>query len=371
MAEHQPHLPPHRQPRGIPAGGQFAAAARAEARVTLCADPADWNGPDRPDLTTWTPGEVDTELARLYGEIALLDTRRTSEEDFVDREIARYEFNRGFSGTVSRSEREETLARWAEERSNGTLSIRARQTLEHWDRAQRYADQADSLRAQMQPYNEEFERRGGWTRAFLVTNAGGHVHKDMNCSTCFPTTRYHWVTEMSGRDETEIVDAAGERACTVCYPSAPADTLTKPTGLHTPEEQQKAKDRETRTAAKAAREAQRIAKGLTPDGSPFQVTFVQKDAPGHDYDPATGQHVWSRRDRERTETFKTEQAATQWLVSNLVDYRGSRDEPLPDGLAGAHEQILNAIMAKHGQTREQVEAMIEKKVAAKIKRENR
>lgn len=43
----------------------------------------------------------------------------------------------------------------------------------------------------------------------------------MSCSTCFPTTQFGWVTEFSGKDEAEIVAAAGEGACTVCYPSAP------------------------------------------------------------------------------------------------------------------------------------------------------
>jgi hypothetical protein len=30
---------------------------------------------------------------------------------------------------------------------------------------------------------EEFERRGGWTRYWPVSNAGGHVHSSIGCAT--------------------------------------------------------------------------------------------------------------------------------------------------------------------------------------------
>jgi hypothetical protein len=42
-----------------------------------------------------------------------------------------------------------------------------------------------------------------------------------SCSTCHPTTRFAWLTELSGKNEDEIIDYAGYKACTVCYPKAP------------------------------------------------------------------------------------------------------------------------------------------------------
>jgi len=69
----------------------------------------------------------------------------------------------------------------------------------------------------------------GWTRAFLVTNSNGHVHSSMNCSTCNrngKATTFAWVTDFSDHDEAQIVAAAGWRACTVCYPTAPVVGMT-------------------------------------------------------------------------------------------------------------------------------------------------
>ena len=92
-------------------------------------------------------------------------------------------------------------------------------------KSEEHAAKAAELAEEMAPLEDEFRRRGGWTRAFLVSNTSGHVHKNMHCGTCFPSTQYAWMTEFSGMDEAEIVDAAGERACTVCYPTAPVEVL--------------------------------------------------------------------------------------------------------------------------------------------------
>lgn len=63
----------------------------------------------------------------------------------------------------------------------------------------------------------------GWSRFFLVTNVGGHIHRDMSCSTCFPTTQYAWLHELSGLTEAEAVAEYGEILCSVCFPSAPVE----------------------------------------------------------------------------------------------------------------------------------------------------
>jgi hypothetical protein len=63
----------------------------------------------------------------------------------------------------------------------------------------------------------------GWSRFFLVTSSAGHVHSSMHCSTCYPTTTYGWMPELSGKTEAEAVDELGPTLCTVCFPSAPVD----------------------------------------------------------------------------------------------------------------------------------------------------
>jgi len=59
----------------------------------------------------------------------------------------------------------------------------------------------------------------GWKRYFIVQ--GGHIHRGRSCESCYPTTRYGWLADMSGCDETKMVAAYGETACTVCFPDAP------------------------------------------------------------------------------------------------------------------------------------------------------
>ncbi len=103
--------------------------------------------------------------------------------------------------------------------------------------------------------NEVYVERGGWQRAFLVNNTGGHVHRSTRCSTCFTTTQFQWLTDESGKDEAAIVEAAGELACTVCYPSAPVEVLSRPGTIRRAdqiEREQRAAERATRNAEKAA-----------------------------------------------------------------------------------------------------------------------
>jgi len=145
---------------------------------------------------------------------------------------------------------------------------------------------------EMAPYQEEFSRRGGWTRAFLVVTSGtGHVHSSQRCHTCYPTTQFHWVTAYSGHDEAEIVEDAGERACTICYPTAPAYVLNRPTKMFT-------KDEEAKKAARAEREAKKAAA--------LAASII---------DPVTGKVL-----------FKTERGATNEIASELNSYLRYEDE---------------------------------------------
>ncbi|ANA85581.1 hypothetical protein BH760_gp77 [Gordonia phage Splinter] len=127
----------------------------------------------------------------------------------------------------------------------------------HAKRAQLRAE-LDRVDAAIESRDGEFAERGGWSRAFLVTNNGGHVHKSTRCGTCYLTTTFLWLTDMSGMDEAAIVDEAGERACTSCYPDAPVDVLKRASRIRTAED-------DARDAARAERDqkrAERAAKVL-------------------------------------------------------------------------------------------------------------
>ena len=119
------------------------------------------------------------------------------------------------------------------------------------------------------PYETRYEAEK-WHRYFIVQNNNGHVHRNRECSTCFPTTVYAWLPELSGCDEAAMVAEYGELACTVCFPDAPA---AKGYGDGTSAlARYSAAERAERDRAKAEREAAKTAKAITnPDGTPLRT----------------------------------------------------------------------------------------------------
>jgi hypothetical protein len=202
------------------------------------------------NITTATPVEIDTAIAAIYAEAAPLATRVDMAQKDVDHYTARLG-QRGYAYI----------------------------TQADVDRAEvRLANAEDALAlvlAQTAPYDEEFTARGGWTRAWLVLNSNGHVHSSRACSSCNYRTSFGWLPQVSGQDEAEIVAAAGEGACTICYPSAPVDTLSRPRTLLHATEVEAAAARAAKAAKKAEADAKKAAKALEIDLRPLGVdSFV-------------------------------------------------------------------------------------------------
>ena len=74
----------------------------------------------------------------------------------------------------------------------------------------------------------------GWNRYYAVP--GGHIHSDMNCSTCnrvnsqtgqWTRTTFAWITDLSGLTADDVIAAYGPTLCTVCFPNAPVETTGK------------------------------------------------------------------------------------------------------------------------------------------------
>lgn len=133
------------------------------------------------------PREIDTKLSEIYeprsGAIAAIGgAMRRLEQAHVKRNPAR------------RAELEKTI-------ENAKAAITA-------------------LDAKAEPF-EAIYRANPWTRFFLVP--GGHLHNSQRCASFRWNTSVYWLPEYSGKTEAEIVALAGERACTICYPSAPVD----------------------------------------------------------------------------------------------------------------------------------------------------
>lgn len=322
------------------------------------------------DLATATPDAIDTVWERLDANafFAGLKVMQAAEglhhaiddkRDYINR--------RGYvwrSTTAEALEKAKALAASTEAKPWDVRD--AEKAVEKYEEAVAARQAADAL---MDPFRAEWDRRGGWTRAFIV--AGGHVHSSRNCSTCNregKPTAFGWLPMLSGHDEAEIVEKAGARACTTCYPTAPVDSLGRPSVLFHADEVAAEKARAEREQAKADRLAKKIAKALTPDGSEFRVEFpsggwvtVGTDENGN------RKQVWKATARISSERFATEAAAVQWLVRETVWGRNREDDLALK--ADAFASIKSAIAEKHGMTADEVDAMIAKKVADKIKRD--
>ena len=263
------------------------------------------------DPTTATPSEIDAELARLDIEhskaqktlLALRKRRRTWLDDGM---------------TASAAELEPLI----EQALQGVAECEAA----------------------AQPLNAEFDRRGGWTRAWLVLNTGGHVHRTTACRTCFVTTQFAWLTQLSGHDEAEIVDLAGKAACTECYPSAPVEIRNRPSRIKTPEQL-------AREAEKAERAKAKAAKAITaPDGTPL----------------ITKQYGQIETEFTARRSYIDALSIARLLAKRNVAFHR-------ESIAEHHEDarlILAALAAKHGRTEDDLRAELAPKVEAKWKRDH-
>lgn len=256
------------------------------------------------DIATATPAQIDTRLADLVEAHAIASDRAD---------------------------------RYAKLAAKATFSRESYQ-----EDADEYAAIAAGLEPEISALSAEFIFRGGWTRAFLaVTNgSGGHVHRTRQCSTCNNgqyATSFAWVTEFSGHDEDEIVAAAGERACTVCYPSAPVEVLNRPTSIFTADEKRKAEEKAAREAKKAAAAAATIT------------------------DPVTGEVI-----------YKTERAALNAAGAALDSFYWYGGHPDDAKWQATVAQVVAALAARNGTDaaalRADLEAKAQKKFAAKVRK---
>jgi hypothetical protein len=146
-------------------------------------------GERRPRRPDWTEGEWPTTLSE-----AVNAARTLAGKARHDRDYDKY-----------------TQETWA--------AIKAEERLAAYDED---VIHAHGLRAQSQPLEAEYEAVR-WSRFFLVVNANGHIHRNMHCSTTFPTTLWAWLPDLSGLTEADAVQAEGTRLCSVCFPSAPVE----------------------------------------------------------------------------------------------------------------------------------------------------
>jgi hypothetical protein len=299
-------------------------------------------------LSKQEPVEVDTSLAALYGQIYMA-------EDSRDRaKLHEAEYRRMADDEDKRAERFNRASGYSKE---------YRERADHYRTEVEQAQGViDGLYKEADVYEGEFRRRGGWTRAFLVAGPNGHVHRSMNCSTCNrdgKSTRFAWLPEYSGQAEAGIVEDAGERACTTCYPSAPVNVLARPTKIYSEEERRTIAERDKK---RAEQEAKRNAKDAA------KVTDENGEVVRYHQGSTTGRY-WQEMNTERTASM----ALVELSVDRLVAVRRpefARHDAERIAIDNAdYENIVNALARKRGITREELEAEIGKKAEAKYKKD--
>lgn len=215
------------------------------------------------------------------------------------------------------------------------------------ERAQQdYEVAVANYKAKVAEVNAMEKQYEGWSRAFLVQNSNGHVHRSMRCHSCYASTVFIWLPELSGSDEDGIIKAAGEKACSVCYPDAPSEYLARKCELEDPAV---VKAREERAIAKAERDAKAKEKGISnPDGSPLKV------------------QAWRYK-----EHIKAERSAQIYAVDNQFWMDEFDEKPREHQLEerayreANQEIVLVALAFKRGVEVEVVKAEIAVKVAKK------
>jgi hypothetical protein len=270
------------------------------------------------NITTASPAEIDTEIHRLDVERIRVGMRLVS----LKRDLSEAE--------------NQALGFGANRRVRSVAELRA-EISELGREALRLGDQ-------LEPLHQQWIARGGWTRWYLVPD--GHLHYDISGERCsrIPTTDHYWMTEHSGRSAAEMIELAGDRVCTTCFPDAPVAPRPATARFMTPSEAERAAYREAQTRKRAAAKAAQI---LTPDGAELRA--------------ANGVHG---------DLIKTEVAARRRALQDASDiaFYGT-GHPSFDEWRETVDRMIAALAHRTGMDEGTLRAEINGKVAKKAKRE--
>ena len=98
-----------------------------------------------------------------------------------------------------------------------------RNTLDSFYKYKKSASEASAI---VDAMNDEFDKRGGWTRFYLVASSNGHIHSSTACHTCNKgknPTQFALVPSLSGTSVEDAVAKLGHALCSVCFPEAPVE----------------------------------------------------------------------------------------------------------------------------------------------------
>lgn len=194
-------------------------------------------------LENCTPVEIDTVLSELWGK-----------QQTAQHRIERLQQTKA-----------DILADGNNARRTGWATRTARDGVRLCDDLATAIEDLAVLKAESLPYENEYVRRGGWSRYFLVQNDNGHIHSSMTCSTCNregQLTRFGWMIELSGTAAEDLTAEVGPNACTVCFPWA--ETIRQEADATARRERAALKEMNRQAKEDLAKE-----KGITtPEGQP-------------------------------------------------------------------------------------------------------
>lgn len=184
------------------------------------------------NLSTATPREIDSELARLSGVYAQLDQARTNKAETAHRLNGERAVYKGRQRVYTKP-LDETLNELALKLADEKIvKHEIDNAVECINRISDLDNQMNAVRADIQAIDAEYVRRP-WSR--FVSVEDGHVHGGARCAkgTIRVTTKIGWHPELSGKTEAEAVELLGPMLCTHCFPTAPVEyTVGKPKADH-------------------------------------------------------------------------------------------------------------------------------------------
>ena len=164
------------------------------------------------------PVAHDTELDRLFGELdKARQTARYARESLLRHADAKFYYRgRRRVTDMTTDEAFEIVAAKAQE----AQTYRGEEAAEAIEKHENAQLAIGSLVNQVEEHEEHYT---GWSRFFLVTSSQGHIHRSMNCRTCYPSTTYGFLPHLSGKTEAEAVAQCGPNLCSDCFKSAPIE----------------------------------------------------------------------------------------------------------------------------------------------------
>lgn len=295
------------------------------------------------DAQNDSPADFDKVYAEVSNRLADADFRRGRAYTMIQHRFNKKRYNPETRKTEFIENGGKVLA---DVRQNIKLNPTERDLVETWEKAERESTENVILKTKIE---RAFNKRGGWNRAYLVPD--GHLHKDMNCSTCNKgetPTKFQFMTDYSGKKENEIVGAAGYRACTTCYPTAPVgDERSLPSQMLTDDERKRNEEREAQKAKLAQKKVDAVTKAPTASGDSLRIRTV-----GGSY-----------------EDFKTERAASIWYVGEVG--QSYYDEGLNAEMKKMRYKVAYNLALKHDKPISEIQDEMQVKVVAKAKRDHK